>query len=122
VSFKYYQKKVEVAIMIRAIVRFLVSAVVLWLVAMFLPGVTVTGFTGALFAAVAIAAIGWITETMWGNSVSRQNRGFVGFIVAAAVIWLAGAIVPGFEVGIIGALLASFVIGLIDAVVPTTIR
>jgi len=122
VSFKYYQKKAEVARMIRAIVRFLVSALVIWLVAMILPGVSVSGFTGALFAAIAIAAIGWIGEAVMGDSMSRQNRGFIGFIVAAAVIWLAGAIVPGFDVGIIGALLASFVIGLIDYVVPTTIR
>lgn len=107
--------------MIGALVRFVVSAIVLWITAMFLPGVSAS-LIGAFFAALAIAAIGWIAESLLGDKASRQNRGLVGFISAAVVIWLAGQIVPGFSVGIIGALLASFVIGLVDMVVPTTIR
>lgn len=107
--------------MIRALIRFVVSAIVLWITAMLLPGVSAS-LMGAFVAALAIAAIGWIAESLLGNKVSRQNRGFVGFIAAAIVIWLAAQIVAGFDVSIIGALLASFVIGLVDMVVPTTIR
>lgn len=107
--------------MIGAIVRFIVSAMVLWFTALILPGVSAT-LIGASLAALAIAVIGWIAESLLGDKASRQNRGFVGFVSAAAVIWLAGQVVPGFNVGILGALLASFVIGLVDMVVPTTIR
>lgn len=107
--------------MIGGIMRFVVSAIALWVVAMVLPGVEAT-LMGALVAAVAIAVIGWGAEALLGDRVSRQNRGFVGFLSAAIVIWLAGQIVPGFNVGVLGALLVSLVIGLVDSVVPTTIR
>lgn len=105
------------------IVRFVVSALVLMLVAAILPGISVRGFTGALIAAAIIAILGYVVEKLLGDRVSPQNRGLVGFITAAVVIYLAKFIIPDYlSVSIVGALLAAFVIGLIDAFVPTLIR
>ncbi|MFA5882056.1 MAG: phage holin family protein [Eubacteriales bacterium] len=105
------------------IVRFIVSALVLFLVAAVLPGIKVAGFTGALIAAAIIAIIGYIVEKVMGDKISPQNRGLVGFVTAAVVIYLAKFIIPGYlSVSIIGALLAAFVIGIVDAFVPTLIR
>ncbi|MCL5935268.1 MAG: phage holin family protein [Firmicutes bacterium] len=105
------------------IVRFVVSALVLMLVSAILPGITVRGFTGALIAAAIIAILGYVVEKLLGDRVSPQNRGLVGFITAAVVIYLAKFIIPTYlSVSIIGALLAAFVIGIIDAFVPTLIR
>lgn len=109
--------------MLGAIIRFIVSAVVLMLVGWLLPGIKVSGFWGALIAAAVIAILGWIVEAVLGDKVSPRSRGLVGFITAAVVIYLAQFIIPAYlHVSILGALLASVVIGLIDAVVPTTIR
>jgi len=109
--------------MIRTIIRFLVSAVVLMVVSWLVPGMSVAGFTGALIAALVIAAIGWVAEKVFGAEASPQARGLVGFLVAAVVIYLTQFIVPGsISVSIIGALLASLVIGIVDAVVPTSLR
>ncbi|MCL4405631.1 MAG: phage holin family protein [Eubacteriales bacterium] len=105
------------------IVRFIVSALVLLLVSAILPGITVRGFTGALIAAAIIAILGYVVEKLLGDRVSPQNRGLVGFITGAVVIYLAKFVIPGYlSVSIIGALLAAFVIGIIDAFVPTLIR
>lgn len=109
--------------MIRTIIRFLVSAVVLLLVSWLIPGMSVAGFTGALIAALVIAAIGWIAEKAFGDEASPQARGLVGFLSAAVVIYLSQFVVPGsISVSVLGALLASLVIGLVDAVVPTNLR
>jgi len=106
-----------------AIIRFVVSALVLMLVGYILPGITVAGFTGALIAAIVIAIIGYIVEAVLGDKVSPRSRGLVGFITAAVVIYLAQFIIPNqLSVSILGSLLAAFVIGLIDAFVPTEIR
>lgn len=108
---------------IGTVVRFIVSALVLMLVGFILPGIRVAGFTGALIAAVVIAALGWAAEAILGKRISPRSRGIVGFIVAAVVIYLAQFIVPAYlSVNILGALLAAFVIGLIDAFVPTELR
>ena len=108
--------------MLGAIIRFVVSALVIMFIGFLLPGVQVAGFTTALITAIVIAALGWLAEALLGDRISPRSRGWVGFFTAAVVIYIAGMLVPGFRVGVIGALLASFVIGLIDAIVPTEIR
>ena len=107
---------------IGAIVRFVVSAIVLMVMGLVLPGFNVFGFVNALLAAIVIAALGWAIEAILGERVSPQSRGIVGFIVAAIVIYVAQYLVPGMSVSILGALLASLVVGIIDAFVPTVIR
>jgi len=104
------------------IVRFIVSALVLMLVGFILPGFKTMSFFHALFAAVVIAALGWVVESLLGKTVSPYSRGVVGFLVSAVIIWAAQFIVPGMSVSLVGALLAAFVIGIIDLFVPTTIR
>lgn len=105
------------------VVRFVVSALVLMLVAWLLPGIKVSGFTGALIAAIVIAIIGYLIELALGDRISPRSRGIVGFVVAAVVIYVAQFIIPAYlSVSLVGALLAAFVIGLIDAFVPTELR
>lgn len=108
--------------MLGTIVRFVVSALVLLFVGLIVPGFQIAGFWTAIFAAIVIAAIGWVVERLFGRHVSPYGRGLVGFIVGAVVIYLAQAIVPGMHVTILGALLASLIIGIIDLFVPTTMR
>lgn len=108
--------------MLGMIVRFVVSALVLLFTGFIVPGFRVFGFVNALIAAVAIAVIGFIVESLLGKRVSPQSRGIVGFVTAAAVIFAAQFFVPTMRVSILGALLASLVIGIIDAFVPTELR
>jgi len=106
------------------VIRFVVSALVLIVVSWLSPGFVVRGgFVGALIAAVVIAVLGYIAEALLGERISPRNRGLVGFITAAVVIYLAQFIIPGLlSVNLIGALISAFIIGLIDAFVPTVIR
>lgn len=108
--------------MIGAIIRFIVSAIVLLVIGLLVPGFQIMGFVNALLAAVAIAAIGWLVEALLGKSVSPQARGLVGFLTAAVVIYAVQFIVPGMSVSVLGALLASLIIGIVDAFVPTELR
>jgi len=120
------QARAEVVSLMRGwlgfVVRLVVSAVVLLLLAAILPGFRIAGFRFALLGAVVIAALGWLVEALFGRRVSPQGRGVVGFIVAAVVIYLAQFLVPGMQVSMWGALLASLIIGIVDAFVPTELR
>lgn len=103
---------------IRALVRFVVSALVLMVVGMLVPGFSRLSFTSALLAAVVIAVIGWAIEAMFGRNISPFGRGIVGFLTSVIVIYVAQWFVPGMHVTILGAILASLVIGLIDLFIP----
>ncbi|PKM79637.1 MAG: hypothetical protein CVU88_05360 [Firmicutes bacterium HGW-Firmicutes-13] len=104
------------------IIRFIVSALVIMFVGFLLPGFAVIGFGGALLAAVVIALLGFIVESLLGDKVSPRNRGVVGFITSAVVIYLAQFLVPAMRVTVLGAVLAAIIIGIIDAFVPTELR
>lgn len=103
---------------LRHVIRFVVAAVVLMFVGFLVPGFSVNNFWTALIAAVVIALLGWIVEAFFGDRISPYNRGIVGFLVSAAVIYLTQFVVTGFYVTILGALLASLVIGIIDLFIP----
>ncbi len=103
---------------LRHVIRFIVAAIVLMFVGFLVPGFAVNGFWTALFAAVVIAVLGWIIEAFFGDRLSPYNRGIIGFLVSALVIYLTQFVVAGFRVTILGALLASLVIGIIDLFIP----
>ena len=106
---------------ISAIVRFIVSAIVLMVVGWIVPNFSVGGFWSALFLAIAIAVIGWIIEGIFGKNISPFGRGIVGFLTSAFVIWLAQFIVSGVHATLFGAILAALVIGIIDLFLPISI-
>jgi uncharacterized membrane protein YvlD (DUF360 family) len=103
---------------LRHIVRFVVAAIVLLFVGFLVPGFNINSFWTALLAAVVIAVIGWVIEAMFGDRISPFNRGIVGFLVSAAVIYLTQFVVAGYRATILGALLAALVIGVIDLFIP----
>lgn len=108
--------------MLGLIVRFVVSALVLMLISFILPGFAQLGFGTAILAAIVIALLGFVVENLFGKDISPQNRGLVGFITSAVVIFLAQFVVPGMQISIIGALLAAIIIGIVDIFVPTELR
>lgn len=108
--------------MVGSIVRFIVSALVLLAVGYIVPGFSMVGFVNALLAAIVIAVLGYVIESIFGENISPQSRGVVGFFTSAVVIYLTQFIIEGLSVSILGALIAAFVIGLVDAFVPTELR
>lgn len=103
---------------LRHVIRFIVAAIVLMFVGFLVPGFSVNSFWTAVLAAIVIAVIGWIIEAIFGDRISPYNRGIVGFLVSAVVIYATQFFVSGFRVTILGALLASLVIGIIDLFIP----
>ena len=106
--------------MTNLLLRWLFSAVALFVVAYFVPGVSVSGFMSALIAA---AAIGFINATLgavikffaWPFRV--LTLGLVSLVINALMLMLAAAVVPGFRVdGFIAALLGSILLSVVTAV------
>lgn len=104
------------------IVRFVVSALVLMVVGFLVPGFSRMTFGTALLAAIVIALLGYVIETIGGRQISPYGHGIVGFISSAVVIYATQFVVPGLHVSIIGALLGAVVIGIIDMFIPTVVR
>lgn len=106
-------------IMIRHIVRFIVSVIVLMIVAALVPGFRISGFGTAIIAALFIALLGWLMEMLFGERISPYGRGIVGFISTVVVLYITSMIVNGFEIGVFSAIVAALVIGIVDLFSPT---
>jgi putative membrane protein len=117
----HIEKEVVWMHVLGAIVRFIVSAIVLMIVGWIVPNFSVGGFWSALFLAIVIAVIGWIIEGIFGKRVTPFGRGIVGFLTSALVIWFAQFIVGGVTVSFVGAILAALVIGIIDLFIPISV-
>lgn len=104
---------------VRFIVRFVVAAFVLMIASWLVPGFAVSGFVTALVAALVIAAVDYLIERVFGFDASPFGRGISGFLVSAAIIYVAQFFVTGMAVSLWGAIIAALVIGLADMLLPT---
>ena len=102
------------------IVRFVVSALVLMLVGYVVPGFSRMTFGTALLAAVVIALLGYIVESIGGRQISPYGHGLVGFISSAVVIYAPNLLYP--DLGIYYRCTFRCASIVVDMFIPTTIR
>jgi putative membrane protein len=98
----------------------LTSALVIWLVAYLLPGVNISSFSTALWAALALSAVNTLIRpilSLISAPITFLTLGLFAFIVNAAMFGLAAWFVPGFEVnGLLWALLGSLLLGILTSI------
>ncbi|WP_425446513.1 phage holin family protein [Dethiothermospora halolimnae] len=101
------------------IIKVIVATLVIAISAFFTPGMSNEGGLGSLFlAAIVIGILDWAISKLTNIDASPFGRGFVGFILAAIVLYLSGIIVDGFTVTILGAIIGALIIGIVDAIIP----
>jgi len=110
--------------MLNFIVRLLVNAVALVIVAYFLPGVHVAGWTAAIIAAFVLGIVNAIIRPILivlTLPVVILTLGLFTFVINAITFWLVAHVVPGFRVdscwaALLGALVLSIVSYLLSSI------
>ena len=100
------------------IVRLILFAIVLGITSFFTPGFSINGLWSFLLAAFIITVVDYLIESFMGVDASPFGKGIKGFVISAIIIYLAQFLVPNMRVSIIGSILAAVVIGIIDAILP----
>lgn len=100
--------------MINLIVRWVIYALLIMLVAWLIPGISVANFVTAMIVCVVIALINTFIKPLIeliALPVNALTLGLFTLVIDALLLMLAGYITPGFEVaGFISALLGSLVL------------
>jgi putative membrane protein len=117
-SFNFHIQEVLAMGILGAVVRFVISTLVLMVVSWVVRGFQINGFWSAAILALVIAGLAYLLESIVGRKITPFGRGIVGFIISALIIWVAQFIVPGVSTTFIGAILAALIIGIIDLFVP----
>jgi len=103
---------------LRLLIHWVLTALAVWIVAQFVPGIHVSGITAALIAAVVIgfinATLGLLLKIVT-FPLTILTLGLFWFVINALMLKLAAALVPGFEVrGFIPAFIGSILISIVS--------
>ncbi len=104
--------------MLRAILHWILSAIAVWIVSRLVPGFVVTGPVAALIAALVIgfinATLGFVLKILT-FPLTIVTLGLFWLVINAAMLELASAIVPGFQIfGFGAAFWGAIVLGLVN--------
>ncbi len=107
--------------MINTLVRWILSALLVILIAWIVPGITVTNFLTAMLVVVIIALINTFIKPLVefiSLPINFLTLGLFGLVINALLFMLAGKLAPGFEVeGFWSALLGSLLLSVLTPLI-----
>ena len=110
----------------RLLLLWILNAVALLLVTYLLPSIQVSGFGSALIAALVLGFINTLVRPVLAIltlPITLLTLGIFYLVLNGLLFWLAGALLPGFEVGgffsaIVGAILYGLIAWGLSALIP----
>ena len=103
---------------VQVILRFITSAVILAITAFFTPGFTISNIWALAVAAVVLTVIDFLLIKFTGLHASAFGKGFVGFILAAVVLYVTQFFVAGYSISWIAAIIGALIYGVVDYFIP----
>ncbi len=98
--------------------RLITAAVVLAITAFFTPGFSINSFWALALAAVVLTALDYVIVKFTGLEASPFGKGFVGFIVAAVILYITQFFVAGYSISWLAAIIGALVYGVVDYIIP----
>lgn len=98
--------------------RLITAAIVLGITAFFTPGFQISNIWALATAAVVLTVIDYLITRFTGLHVSNFGKGFVGFVLAAVVLYVTQYFVAGYTISWIAAIVGALVYGVVDYFLP----
>jgi len=110
----------------KTILKMLLTAIAVVLLAKLLPGITVDGYTTAIFVAIVLALLRIFVKplfVLFTLPLTIVTLGLFLFVINAVIILLAGKLVDGFEVSSFGyALLFSLLLSFFQSILYSFLK
>ena len=98
--------------------RLIVAAIVLAVTAFFTPGFHINSIWALALAAIVLTVLDYIIAKFTGIQASPFGKGFVGFILAAIILYLTQFFVAGYSISWIAAIIGALIYGVVDYFIP----
>ena len=98
--------------------RLVTSAIVLAITAFFTPGFRIDSFWALAASAIVLTIIDYLITKFTGLHASPFGKGFVGFVLAAVVLYVTQYFVAGYTVSWMAAIIGALVYGVVDYFLP----
>lgn len=105
----------------RLIVNVLITALLVFLLANFLPGVHVDGFASSIWVVIVLSLLNFIVKPILkliSLPITIISLGLFLFVINALIVWMCSGLVSGFSIdGFWSALLFSLVLSIVQSIV-----
>ena len=98
--------------------RLVAAAVVLAITAFFTPGFTINNIWALAIAAVVLTVIDYLVAKFTGIQASPFGKGFVGFALAAIILYVTQFFVAGYSISWMAAIIGALIYGVVDYFIP----
>ena len=98
--------------------RLVTAAIVLAITAFFTPGFTINNIWSLAIAAIVLTLIDYLIVKFTGLDATPFGKGFVGFILAAATLYVTQYFVAGYTISWMAAIVGALVYGVVDYFLP----
>ncbi|HIU51465.1 MAG TPA: phage holin family protein [Candidatus Merdicola faecigallinarum] len=98
--------------------RLVTSAVVLAITAFFTPGFSINNIWTLAIAAIVLTAMDYLITKFTGLHASSFGRGFVGFVLAVATLYITQFFVAGYTISWVAAIVGALIYGVVDYFIP----
>ena len=98
--------------------RLVASAIVLAITAFFTPGFSINNFWTLAIAAIVLTIIDYLVIKFTGLHASPFGKGFVGFALAAVILYVAQFFVAGYTISWMAAIIGALIYGVVDYFLP----
>ena len=100
------------------ITRFITSAIILAVTALFTPGFEIASLWTLMVAAIVLTLMDYLVNIMIGGNISTFGNGLVSFIVCAIILYATQFFVTGYSINWISAIVGAIIYGIIASLVP----
>ena len=98
--------------------RFIASAVVLAITAFFTPGFSINNIWTLAIAAIVLTVADYLIMKFTGIQASPFGKGFVGFALAAIILYVTQFFVAGYSISWMAAIIGALIYGVVDYFIP----
>ena len=98
--------------------RLAAAAIVLAITAFFTPGFSINNIWSLIIAAVALSILDYLIVKFTGLHASPFGKGFVGFALAAMILYVTQFFVAGYTISWMAAIIGALIYGVVDYFIP----
>ena len=98
--------------------RFIASAVVLAITAFFTPGFSINNIWTLAIAAIVLTVADYLIMKFTGLQASPFGKGFVGFALAAIILYVTQFFVAGYSISWMAAIIGALIYGVVGYFIP----
>ena len=98
--------------------RLVAAAVVLAITAFFTPGFAINNIWSLAIAAVVLTVLDYLIVKFTGLHASPFGKGFIGFALAAIILYVTQFFVVGYTISWMSAIIGALIYGVVDYFLP----